>query len=57
MSQGRLEKFLSPSRCESDSLTVPGERVMGQKSFFDFERRLEVIRDDQGDRAMGGFPR
>ena len=24
---GRLEKFLSPSRCESDSLPVPGERA------------------------------
>ena len=37
---------------------------MGQKGFFDVERRLEAISakgdplgDDQEDRAMGGFPR
>src|SRR5262249_24435400 len=46
---GHLEKFLSPSRHESDSVTVRGhgrigsERVMGQKGFFDVERRLEAI--------------
>jgi hypothetical protein len=45
---GHLEKFLSPSRHESDSVTARGhgrmERaVMGQKGFFDVERRLEAI--------------
>ena len=39
------------------------ERVMGQKGFFDVERRLEAISakaiagDDQDDGAMGGLPR
>jgi hypothetical protein len=36
---GRLEKFLSPSPDESDSMSARGhermERVMGQKGFFD----------------------
>src|SRR5262249_23677262 len=47
-SRGHLEKFFSPSRHESDSVTARGqggwsERVMGQKGFFDVERRLEAI--------------
>jgi hypothetical protein len=38
------------------------ERVMGQKGFFDVERRLEAISAkgdplEIEDRAMGGFPR
>jgi transposase, IS5 family len=43
---GHVEKFLSPSAHESDSLTARcnwSERVMGQKGFFDVERRLEAI--------------
>ena len=48
---GHLEKFFSPSRCESDSLIAMAmggwnERVMGQTGFFDVERRLEAIRPD-----------
>jgi len=47
-SVGHLEKFLSPSPRESDSgphVVMSGwsERVMGQKGFFDFERRLQAI--------------
>src|ERR1700757_2164856 len=45
---GHLEKSLSPTPHESDSMTARGmggwsERVMGQKGFFDVERRLEAI--------------
>src|SRR5262245_24685592 len=43
-----LEKFLLPSPCETDSVSAGlmggwSERVMGQKGFFDVERRLEAI--------------
>jgi hypothetical protein len=40
LSLGRLEKFLSPRASESDLVTG---RVMGQRGFFDVERRLEAI--------------
>src|SRR5262249_47408012 len=66
---GHLEKFLSPSRCESDSLTARGNGRMeeashGAEGLFRCraqaggdQRQGRSAGDDQEDRAMGGFPR